>query len=297
MNVRVALQVSACLGALTLWEGLAGDARAQNPPTPAPTPPAIVSGVFVDSAGNPIQHAVLSVVGESLRVVTDSTGHFRLLVPPGPKLLAARSLGYRPLMWAVTLVSGQESVQRINLSQLSIMLPGITVVAQRYVPSRLRGFEQRRRLGFGRFMDREQIDRQVVMRAADLLRQIPGVRVDRSRNDPLSYVVSFARCNLSAVFPGATPAHGEVGGTQVIGNSKLGKEIGPGSGPSLGAARTRSSVGVYIDGFRVPGDPGEALSMINANDVEAIEVYRGPSELPAEFMSDDCAAIVIWTRY
>jgi outer membrane receptor protein involved in Fe transport len=59
----------------------------------------------------------------------------------------------------------------------------------------------------------------------------------------------------------------------------------------------RAVVGVYVDGFRVPGDPGDALSMINAADVEGIEVYRGPSELPAEFMSDDCAAIVIWTRY
>jgi hypothetical protein len=276
------------IGALLL-EGLAPNAQAQNPPAQGARPePAIVSGVFVDSVGSPIRHAILSVVGESLRVVTDSQGRFRLLVPPGPKLLAARSLGYRPLIWAVRLVSGQESVQRIRLSELSITLLGITVVGERYVPSRLADFYHRRSLGFGRFLDREAIDRQVVMRAADLLRQIPGVRVDRSPNDPLSYVVSFARCNLMGLPPTGEPAGRTVGPPGGVGQT---------TSPMVTAPGGRAVVGVYVDGFRVPGDPGDALSMINAADVEGIEVYRGPSELPAEFMSDDCAAIVIWTRY
>jgi len=287
MTSRVVARTVVAIGALVLSESPARRMCAQNPPSQVPTPPAIVSGVFVDSAGNPIQHAVLSVVGESLRVATDSTGHFRLLVPPGPTLLAARSLGYRPLMWAVTLVSGQEYVQRVNLSQLSITLPGITVVAQPYWPRRLEGFYKRRQLGFGKYMDREQIDRQVVMRAADLLRQIAGVRVVQDPANPFRYLVGFARCNLMTGVP--PPPMAETPKSWLRGGE---------TSPQLtGVAQPRSVVGVYVDGFKVTGDPGEVLGMINANDVEAIEVYRGPSELPAEFMSDDCAAIVIWTRY
>lgn len=30
--------------------------------------------------------------------------------------------------------------------------------------------------------------------------------------------------------------------------------------------------------------------------VEMIEVYTGPAQMPAEFLDDSCAAIAIWTR-
>lgn len=47
----------------------------------------------------------------------------------------------------------------------------------------------------------------------------------------------------------------------------------------------------FVDGFRV-GDIPE----IPFDDVEAIEVYRGSSSLPAEAIGNACAAIYIWTR-
>jgi thiol-disulfide isomerase/thioredoxin len=120
MTTREAVHAIVGAGVLMLWEGLAGGARAQNPPAPVmPPPPAIVSGVIVDSAGVPIPHAVLSVVGESLRVMTDSEGRFHLAVPPGPRLLAARALGYRPLMWTVALESGEDASGRIGLQKLA----------------------------------------------------------------------------------------------------------------------------------------------------------------------------------
>jgi len=30
--------------------------------------------------------------------------------------------------------------------------------------------------------------------------------------------------------------------------------------------------------------------------IEMIEVYREPAEMPAEFLDDSCAVIAIWTR-
>ena len=262
--------------AAVLELALATQAVAQNPAAPAPaTPPAIVTGVFVDSAGNPIAHGVLSVVGESLRVVTDSNGRFRLAVPPGPTLLAARSLGYRPLMWAVTLVSGQESVQRISLGQLTITLPGITVVAQAWRPDPLAGFYRRSRTGFGKYIGPETIERRAASSVADLLQGIVGIRVGRVGGDPLSFYIAFPMCGTvaSSMAPSGP------------GNER--------SAPHFVAG----TVGVFIDGFRVLGDPGDILGMVNPGDVAAIEVYRGPAELPAEFYSEDCAAILIWTKY
>jgi len=256
-------------------------AQGQNAPGPAvPQPPAVVSGVFVDADGVAIRHAVLSVVGESLRVAADSQGRFSLPVPPGPRLLAARALGYRPLMWSIKLEPGQQVTLRVRLQELSVVLPGITVTAQAYLPSRLEGFYQRRRTGFGTFLDSTDLARRFTNSTPDLLQGIPGVHMRRT--DPFTVLITFARCQ-------AVDRSLGVGAPSNI----LGPDHVQGSAPPT----VKSTVGVYVDGFRVGGTASEALANINPADIEAIEVYRGPSELPAEFMSDDCAAIVIWTRY
>jgi hypothetical protein len=281
ITARQALHIAVGIGCLLLSEGLGWRARAQNPSAQrAAAQGAVVSGVVVDSAGNPL-HAVVSVVGESLRVVTDSSGRFRLAsVPPGLQVLAFRALGYRPRIWALALDPGQSAGERITLPLLPVALPEITVIGRRDVPSRLAGFYQRRQTGLGKYIDREAIDRRLTNSLGDYLQQIPGVRVLQAPGDPFNFSLYFARCTGSRLkATGGGPCE-LVGGCAAA------------AGPS-----TRSTVGVYVDGFKAPGDPGEILGMINPADVEAIEVYRGPSELPAEFMSDDCAAIVIWTRY
>ena len=241
-------------GGLCLATGSAQGARAQNSPARPDSAPAVVTGVVMDTAGVPIPHAVVSVVGQPRRVITDSSGRFRLdSLSPGLRLFAVRALGYRPLMWSLTLAPGQSAHGRIGLHRIdtAIVLPELTVVGEQYVSPRMAGFYQRRQLGFGKFVDREAIERRNAFVMTDLLTGMAGVRVYRS-NDPFTSEVAFLRCER---------------------------------------------IGVYVDGFRLWGDPGENLSLINPADVEAMEIYRGASELPAEFMSDDCAAIVVWTRY
>jgi hypothetical protein len=241
-------------GGLFLAAGSPRRACAQNPPAqPAPAP-AVVTGVVMDTVGVPISHAVVSVVGQPLRAITDSAGRFRLQsVQPGLRIFAVRALGYRPLMWSLTLDPGQIAHGRIGLHRIdtAVVLPELTVVGEQYVSPRMAGFYERRRLGLGHYLDREAIERRNAFVTTDLLLGMAGVRVYKT-NDPFTNRVVFLRCER---------------------------------------------IGVYLDGSRLWGDPGENLSLINPADVEAMEIYRGASELPAEFMSDDCAAIVIWTRY
>lgn len=47
---------------------------------------------------------------------------------------------------------------------------------------------------------------------------------------------------------------------------------------------------------RLHAQVGEMLERVPAGDVELIEVFRGVSQLPAEFNDGNCGAIVIWTR-
>ncbi len=51
---------------------------------------------------------------------------------------------------------------------------------------------------------------------------------------------------------------------------------------------------VWIDGTRIVGD-NAVDQMLQPNDVQAIEVYRG-AELPVQFGPSPCGAVVFWTR-
>jgi TonB-dependent Receptor Plug Domain. len=55
---------------------------------------------------------------------------------------------------------------------------------------------------------------------------------------------------------------------------------------------------LYVDGTRVQPreDIPSLLGSLRPSDIEAVEVYRGPSEVPIEALGDACAAIYIWTR-
>ena len=41
---------------------------------------------------------------------------------------------------------------------------------------------------------------------------------------------------------------------------------------------------------------GQMLNQVNPADIEFVEIFRGPGELPGEFNDGNCGAIAIWTR-
>ena len=62
-----------------------------------------------------------------------------------------------------------------------------------------------------------------------------------------------------------------------------------------------AKVQVYVDGVRMTNDfPGSdmmhTLADVNPTSIQAMEVYRGVAQLPAEFLDDACAVIAIWTK-
>jgi hypothetical protein len=57
-------------------------------------------------------------------------------------------------------------------------------------------------------------------------------------------------------------------------------------------------VNVYIDGIR-SHDGYRDFFALNPLQIEAMEIYHGMAQVPPEFSPrpNDCAAIVIWTRW
>lgn len=56
-----------------------------------------------------------------------------------------------------------------------------------------------------------------------------------------------------------------------------------------------AGVGYFVDGVRARGY--NPIDAINAEDLLAIEVYKSPAQVPAQFQEQQlCAAILLWTK-
>jgi hypothetical protein len=242
----------AAAGALGMWLATSGQQAALAQNSPADTTgagPAVIAGQIVDTADSPIFYAVVTLEGEHRSATTDSAGHFRLgPVPPGPRILLVRALGYQPATLAVILKPGETLAERYALRRVNVTLSTLTVVGKPEPPGRLAGFYQRKRLGLGLYLTRADIDRRFTNSIPSLFEGKLGIRVLHVAG--MDRVV-FPRCGRFAV---------------------------------------------YLDGFVQHGNPNEILNMLNPADLAGIEIYRGPSELPAEFTDNNCAAVVLWTR-
>lgn len=239
------------------------------PPAAAQT---VVGTVRSARDSSPLFGAIVGVVDGSF-VKTDSSGRFRFgKVKAGKRELRIRRLGFEPFARYVDAAGDKPNEVDIWMTPLPLRLKEVAVSGKRIsVPYRFEEVYRRAASGFGHLITLEDIERRQPFYVREILNGIPGISID-------NYKVRFRRC-------------------------------GDGTPLSSVNMRTRASsldptkVQVYIDGRRVTKfqtdggtDVDEALSLVNVKDIQAIEVYVGVAELPAEFAIDACAAIAVWTK-
>ena len=149
-----------------LWVGAAGDAGVR------------LAGRVRGEAGRAIPNARALVIGDSARAVADSSGTFRLLAPPGTRTVEVRALGFAPERRVIDFVRGTEPRLDVTLTSLKTLLDTVRVTAQRAYSNYGNGFERRRRSGVGNYIDESQIERMRPNRFSEVLRRVPGLRVD-----------------------------------------------------------------------------------------------------------------------
>lgn len=230
-----------------------------------------VHGTLLDDAsGDALQGGSITISTNRGRwqrsVRTDSAGAWAFAgLVPGLYRLRGTRLGFREAGGELEIAGDTLIEVRLRMAAEAVLLEPLTVVGriEPEVSPVLRGFYHRMRRGPGRFVTRAEIDDRRPSRVTDLLRTLPNVHV-------------------------AAPRPGTGGGAL-----------------SRGSAGGRCSVVVYVDGMLLTrpgsGSRGSALSVddyVQPSDVEGIEVYRGESDTPAEFLTRNagCGTIVIWTR-
>lgn len=148
--------------------------------SPAAAATATLRGTVVDSAGTPIAGATVSVLpARTLHAVSDDSGRFRVdHVPVGTVKLAVRRLGYEPDTATVELRQGVMEPVRLEMTPTAFLLEAMTITDS--VPDNwLATFNRRRSSGNGYFLTRGDIEHLRPRTTADLLRHVPGLRIER----------------------------------------------------------------------------------------------------------------------
>jgi hypothetical protein len=219
------------------------------------------------SSASSIAFATIELVGMRRTDIADSLGVFQFgNVPPGRYLLRSRRLGFEPATDTIVVVADTITDIVVEMTPIPQRLAEVTVNGRVVdVPFRFEEVYRRGTKGFGYFIPREEIELRQPYATRDLLAMIPGVRVEANE-------VLFCRCGGCAGIEGLMP---------------------------------QKSVDVFIDGVRVTAtdaDPDKgrvverALAMVMPTGIQAIEVYSGLAQIPADFHVSACAVVAIWTK-
>jgi hypothetical protein len=245
--------------AMLLLCGAAAGLTAQKPTT--------LFVVVTNLSGVRIAGVELTVANSTLHAVTNDSGEFMFGAPPtGRVRLTAHRLGFKPLEKGFKIDPGESRRVDFELEGIPDLLDTVTVVG-RGGNGRMAEFWNRRIVGNGAVITRDEIERRKPYRPSDLLRTVAGVRVNT----------------------------GDMTDHPVI---QMGRSVvGPVTRRSTQMSASECRVNYYLDGSWVASGTFH-IDDLSPTSIEAIEVYRGPAEVPAKFRQREtaCGLIVIWTR-
>src|SRR5712671_6358740 len=243
-----------------------------------------ITGRVVDETRHALERVEVIVNRREVRVITGATGIFTLQVSPQDSTIAFRRIGYRPIVYAIRPLPAPADTLLVELEPSAVVLPEVIISATATKPLRY-AFTQkyddvfrRQRMGLGTVLTRDAINARLGASTEQLLDAIPGVRV---WNGPPKRI-RFTRCQdpggIAVYFDGVLQNQNRPVGQEQDNSGLLYKP------PSKQTAPMDMEPEV------------EVLTRINPADIEMIEVFRGPSEIPGVYHWNGCAVIAVWTR-
>jgi len=234
-----------------------------------------IVGILTDAETGDLLSGVTVRAGQGQTgTFTDLRGEFLFdELIPGQHVLEFSMIGYAPRADTVRVQSGRVTSVQVSLSVDPVGLEPIEVsVERREVALQNVGFYGRRHAGFGKYIDRQDIEDRGPMEVTDLFTGMPGVEV---YPDPFNGIEKYV-----VLRSGRLPF--------------------PTQGADGGPGYDRCFPTVYIDGLLTShgGDePARLDSFLSTMAIAGIEVYTSEAGLPAQYARGAfCGVILIWTR-
>ena len=224
---------------------------------------AVMAGIVrEDSSARPLEGVEVLINGTPHRAVTGANGRYQLEgLQPGIYQVIFRTVGHIPVRMDVLLTAGETTRANATLVRSDVVLDPIVVTGEPLgdVGLDVVGFEERRRIGLGRFIDPVELRESEHLRVVDVLRR-HGVTI--------MPVPSQGKNVFRAYHPWRRNGAGQLNCPMVT----------------------------YLDGTLVVID--DLRTDVDISSLAAIEVYRGGAQLPAQFSGAQaqCGVIVMWTR-
>ena len=246
----------------------------------------VVRGFLYDDAtGRPIAGTVMLVDPASdapvVHVATDSSGQFQIQARANTYQLAAVRPGYKSVLSApIHFQDGERLTVRIPVAETGDPTNKIGVMEHVRPQATLKaaetsranedgGFASRKAAGIGLQYTHADFDRTNFESLGQFLQSVPGLRVADPRSASSMAMTRTGATMTSSIVPRPADCH----------------------------------VGWFVDGHRMdlPGrtDPlTDGLASMTLDSIEAVEVFRGLSETPAQFADPDlrCGVVAVWTR-
>jgi hypothetical protein len=221
-----------------------------------------IDGVVSDTNLVPLRGAFVTILGTRIRVGTGPNGRFRIVdVPSGHYMVIVRRAGFHPTSGAIEVLPQDTLRLAYTLEQSAASLDAVVVTEKAAVSARMRDFEQRRKLGFGEFLDAAEIDKRNSVFPTELFRKFMSINVSPSRSTSLTEYYAL--------------------------NSR------EGANPQLGACPMQ----IFVDDVPMP-TPFNLDLLPSPRDLAGIEVYSGSGTIPGRYngMNRGCGVVLVWTK-
>jgi hypothetical protein len=219
-------------------------------------------GAYDEQSGEPIQGVEVIDVASGTTAVTTKTGTVSLaFLSDGASLVRLRKVGFVPVNMSVSISVADTTPLTVVMKRSAQELPAVVTrdSARRYIAPGLQGFEERRRAGFGHFIDDS------TLRAAE------------------GSTMAFMLARL----PGATLKGGHLVSTRT-----------PTKGPALlhPTPGLNCPASVYLDGVLLTSSPD--FSREATDTYAGVEFYASSTTAPVWISSanSQCGVLLLWTR-
>lgn len=236
--------------------------------------------VLDDATGIPVRDIIVSVMPAQADTVVarqlSEDGSFQIFVAvAGDYRVRVEALGFAPLIVELDLAEEAVLTVEVRLHAEALALEPVRVVAERSEPFYMRDVRMRQARGYGRFLTREDIDLYGGAGLADVLLTVPGLRLIDYPSDARRIPLVSTRASRAS--------SGECYAALYL------------NGVRQFETRLETPGGAVDEGMLQRADE---LFLLSSADIEAVEVYRGVAEVPAEFggSTAQCGVVAIWLR-